>query len=218
MRAVGVAVIALASFGVVPLLADHAAKLGQHVGNLGRYAAAERHFSRAIALDGNEANYTYLSGIAKENLGDAIGDRDRKRALLDEALTRYRRAQRLMPYNPFFQLAFARASTTLAGLDPQRFAAAERAWRAFVDHDPTNWEVRALHARMLNAWADAGGPISARLEAALEQRTVTKMRPRDREAWLELRQTYLTLGKPEAAREAEQRARQLTASPETPSG
>jgi len=60
-----------------------------------------------------------------------------------------------MPYNPFFQLAFARASTTLAGLDPQRYAAADRAWRAFVDHDPTNWEIRALHADMLNAWADA---------------------------------------------------------------
>jgi hypothetical protein len=130
-----------------------------------------------MRLDPREAWYAYYAGAAKERLAAATTDVHQRRKYLIAALSLLRRAQRIEPNHPFIQLEFATAYTTLADkVDPREFPAADQAWRAFIDHDPTNWEPRLMHAEMLENWAHAGGGQQAIDAARSEVARVAAMR------------------------------------------
>jgi O-antigen ligase len=195
---IGVALFPLAALITNPLVADHAAKVGQRAGESGDYQGAVQHFRRAMTIDPREANYPYLAGIAQENQARVSGFRSTDEgAFLRQAVALYGRANRLEPGNPFFQKALARSATRLAlDADPNTFPTADRAWRSFVASDPTNWEVRAMHADMLASWASAGGGERARASAVLELRRIASMRGLEKRGRAEVTRIYAELGTP----------------------
>ena len=191
----GVALFPVATLIVNPVMADHAAKLGKRVGDSGNYAGSVPHFARAMTLDGHEGNYFYLAGIAQENQAGVATSRADQGAFLRRALALYNRADHLAPEQPFFQRAVARSTTALAvNLDPRRFPAADRAWRACVESNPNDWELRVLHADMLVAWTKAGGGPEARAQAVQELKRVVSMKGLEKRARPELERISAKLG------------------------
>jgi hypothetical protein len=191
----GVAMFPLAALITNPLVADHTAKVGQRIGDAGGYALSSRHFERAMTLDAREGTYPYLAGIAQENQASASSSRADQGVFLRRAIALYARALRRAPGQPFFQRSFARATTALAvNVEPSRFPAADRAWRACVDDDPNDWEVRASHADMLAAWATAGGGDQARAQAIQELKRIVSMRGLEKRAVGEVARISTKLG------------------------
>ena len=191
----GVALFPLATLIINPVMADHAAKLGKRVGDSGDYAGSVPHFSRATTLDGHEGNYFYLAGIAQENQAGVARSRPDQAAFLRRALVLYNRADHQAPGQPYFQRAVARATTAIAvNVDSGRFPAADRAWLSCIDSNPTDWELRALHAEMLAAWTKAGGGPEVRAQAIQELRRIASMRGLEKRARPELERISATLG------------------------
>ena len=189
------ALFPLATLIVNPVLADRAAKVGKRVGDSGNFRGAADQFERATTLDAHEGNYFYLAGIAQENQAEVAGSRAEQGVLLRRAAALYDKAERRAPDQPFFQRAFARVTTALAAnVDPTRYSAADRAWRACVDSNPNDWEIRSLHADMLAAWYRAGGGPDVRARGIQELQRIASMRGLEKRARPELARIAQRLG------------------------
>ena len=79
-------------------------------------------------------------------------------------------------------------------MDSGRFPAADRAWRSCVESNPNDWELRALHADMLAAWAKAGGGPEVRAQAVQELKRIVSMRGLEKRAGPELERISAKLG------------------------
>ena len=194
---VGVTLLVSIPLVAGPLRADRAANLGQDRENVGDLTAAARRFSRAMALDGSEATYAFRRGIVEEKLAERSESVGRSGEHLGAALAFYRRALQHAPGHPFIEQAVGRASTTLAQkVDPRRFPAADRAWRTFISHDPTDWEPRLLRVEMLISWADAGGGGLRRAQARAELSCVRRMPHLEARGSEKIARLYARLGDP----------------------
>src|SRR3954447_9282520 len=110
----------------------------------------------AVADNPAQVVYRIDRGFTEEARGAEAANVEERATHLEVALTVYERAQQLAPRNLLALLGMARTSTLFGqGVDPNRFAEADKLWHRAVRQDPQDWEVHRSYALMLNSWANA---------------------------------------------------------------
>lgn len=213
---VALLVAVLVFMGTRPVLADAEAKTAQTVQQQrGSDSEIETAYDRAIELNPWEASYRSQVGAYHETSAAQSQDPSVKLMRFKKAEEFYAQALRLQPGNIFYMMNHARLYTSWAEIDPSYFPKADQWWGRVVRHDPTDWDVHNRYALMLNSYANAKGGESGLRERTLEQLEATvKIKPDLASAWVNIAKVHLSLGRPDKAEPALQKALSLEPSNE----
>ncbi len=153
---VGLVVLALAAFFVVPLRADHAAWAAERSAEAGWSQETMDFYEKAMALHPYEAGY---KGLAAFYLERVAGD-PKTPFSLEQALGRssrlYAAAARLQPGNVYFLINSARVYQRLGTeVDEKHFVEADKLMSRAVTLDPFDPQLHDLYESLLERWAQA---------------------------------------------------------------
>lgn len=201
--AAGVASLVL----LVPFVADVRLHFAENADRDGDLAAAVPRYAGVADLWPMEAAYQRAAGFAAERQATVTGDRVEKKRLFDVAVDSYEVALDRQPGNVAFLVDLARVQLQRAQqTDRSAYVPAERALGEAIERDPYNGGLRALHAELLNAWANVGGPEDARRRAEAEYEALLELQPRRFDVWIALGRTRVAIGDADGALEAANQA------------
>ena len=207
-RATGLGAVCVAVLASLALVADLRA------GRAGRdrdHAAASRSFERAKDLNPFQPAYAVQAAFRAEAAGAGAVEVANRRRQLERALLLYDGVIEEQPLSLPGAVGRARVLTLLArGVDSARFQHANAAWRAALELDPLDWEIRSAYGLMLNAWSNAerGDPAFRRAAQAELQRAVA-VNPAFFHGWANLVRIRAALGDRSGAADALGRAEAL---------
>lgn len=177
-----------ATLAIVAVIVGGADVVADHVAASARSGAEVAEADRAAAIRFDSFRYPLLGA----HLALAAGRPE-------EALTRIEDALDMVPADPALRLARARVVASLVSEGAWSPARGADEIGEILQDDPNHPELRLLHGRLLAAAGDAARAERAWLAAS-------HLSPRDAEAELRLAALYSSLGEPELARRALDRA------------